>query len=220
MTESRRSISVSGTGSADAAPDLLTLSVGVECRRATVGDAYGDAGRVLAAVTAGLRERGVDSRDLSTSGLNVRAEVNWQEGRGQVVSGYLASSMLSVRIRELAASAGILAGAVSAGGNDVRVNGLELGFADAAAVTARAREAAWADALAAAEQLASLAGCRLGKVLSVVQEPAHSAPGPVSRMQRAAAVDPLTIETGSSSVSASVEVAWELLDDDGGPLTR
>jgi len=220
MTESRRSISVSGTGSADAAPDLLTLSVGVECRRATVGDAYGDAGRVLAAVTAGLRERGVDSRDLSTSGLNVRAEVNWQEGRGQVVSGYLASSMLSDRNRELAASAGILAGAVSAGGNDVRINGLELGFADAAAVTARAREAAWADALAAAEQLASLAGCRLGKVLSVVQEPAHSAPVPVSRMQRAAAVDPLTIETGSSSVSASVEVAWELLDDDGGPRTR
>ena len=109
---------------------------------------------------------------------------------------------------------------MSAGGNDVRVNGLELGFADAAAVTARAREAAWADALAAAEQLASLAGCRLGKVLSVVQEPAHSAPVPVSRMQRAAAVDPLTIETGSSSVSASVEVAWELLDDDGGPRTR
>jgi uncharacterized protein len=212
MSESPRSISVSGTGSADAAPDQLTLLVGVECRRSNVGDAYADAGRDLAAITAALRERRVDSRDISTSGLNVRAEVNWQEGRGQVVSGYLASSGLSVRIRDLAASSGIIAEAVAAGGNGVRLNGLELGFTDPAAVTARAREAAWADALAAAEQLASLAGARLGKVLSIVQQQGHPAPVPVAGIQRAAAVEPLTLEAGASSVSASVQVSWELSD--------
>lgn len=220
MAESPRSISVSGTGSADAAPDLLTLVVGVECRRADVADAYADAGRVLAAITAALRNRGTDSRDIGTTGLNVRAEVNWQEGRGQVVSGYLASSVLSVRIRELAVSSAIIAETVAAGGNDVRVNGLELGFADPAEVTARAREAAWADAVAAAEQFASLAGARLGKVLSIVQQPVRPAPVPVAGMQRVAAVDQLTVEAGSSSVGASVEVAWELLDGGGGPLPR
>ena len=114
MAESPRSISVSGTGSADAAPDLLTLVVGVECRRADVADAYADAGRVLAAITAVLRNRGTDSRDIGTTGLNVRAEVNWQEGRGQVVSGYLASTVLSVRIRELAVSSAIIAETVCA----------------------------------------------------------------------------------------------------------
>jgi hypothetical protein len=211
---------VRGTGSADAAPDLLTLQVGVECRRANVGDAYGDAGRVTAAITAALRDRGVDTRDITTSGLNVRAEVNWQEGRGQIVSGYLASSVLSVRIRELAASSGIIAETVAAGGNDVRLNGLEIGFADPAAVTARAREAAWADALAAAEHLAALAGARLGKLLSIVQQPGYSVPVPVARMQRAAAVDSLTVEAGESSISATVEVVWELLDYVRGPLTR
>jgi uncharacterized protein len=213
VAESPRSISVSGTGSADAAPDLLTLLVSVECRRSDVGDAYADAGRDLAAITGALRERGVDSRDISTSGLNVRGEVNWQEGRGQAVSGYLASSVLNVRIRDLAASSGIIAEAVAAGGNGVRLHGLELGFADPAAVMARAREAAWADALAAAEQLASLAGARLGKVLSIVQHQGNPAPIPVAGIQRAAAVGPLTVEAGASSVSASVEAAWELLDN-------
>jgi uncharacterized protein YggE len=220
MAESLRSISVSGAGSADAAPDLLTLLVGVECRRADVGDAYGDAGRISAAITAALRESGVDSRDISTSGLNVRAEVTWQEGRRQAVSDYLASSVLRVRIRELAAASGIIADAVAAGGNDVRLNGLELGFADPSAVTARAREAAWADALAAAEHLAALAGARLGKVLSIVQQPGYPAPVPVAPMQRAAAVDSLTVEAGESGVSATVEVVWELLDYIRGPLTR
>ena len=70
-------------------PDLLTLSIGVECRRGDVGTAYGDAGRSSAAITAALRGHGVADPHITTSGLNVRAEVNWQEGRGQVVLGLL-----------------------------------------------------------------------------------------------------------------------------------
>ena len=84
MTDNPRTISVTGSGSAEAAPDLLTISIGVECRREKVAAAYGDAGRAAAAVTAALRDHGVGSPDITTSGLNVRAEVNWQEGHGKV----------------------------------------------------------------------------------------------------------------------------------------
>ena len=212
MTEIPRTISVSGTGSAEAAPDLLTLSIGVECRRENVAAAYGGAGGASAAISAVLRDRGVESRDITTSGLNVRAEVNWQEGRGQTVSGYLASSVLSVRIREQAASSDIIAAAVAAGGDDVRLNGVELGFADPAAVTARAREAAWADALATARHFASLAGASLGKVVSLAQQTGHPAPIPAAGLQRVVSAESLTVEAGESSVSAAVGVVWELLD--------
>ena len=211
MTDIPRTISVTGSGSAEAAPDLLTLSIGVECRREDVGAAYAEAGRVSAAITAALRGYGVAGPDITTSGLNVRAEVNWQEGRGQVVAGYVASSMLNVRIRELGASSDVIAAAVAAGGNDVRLNGLELGFADPAAVTARARETAWQDALTTAGHFASLAGASLGKVVSLTQQTGYPAPIPVPKMQRAAAVESLTVEAGESSVSATVNVVWELL---------
>ena len=56
MTDSPRSISVTGTGSAEAVPDLLTVSIGVECRRETVAEAYGEAGTRSAAITAALRQ--------------------------------------------------------------------------------------------------------------------------------------------------------------------
>ncbi len=210
MTDSPRTISVTGSGSAEAEPDLLTLSIGVECRREGVGAAYGDAGRVLAAITDALRSHGVADPDITTSGLNVRAEVNWQEGRGQVVAGYLASSVLSVRLRELGTSSAVIAAAVSAGGNDVRLNGLELGFADPAGVYARAREAAWLDARTTAGHFASLAGTSLGKVISLTQQSGHAAPFPAAAMQRAAAVESLTVEAGESSVTATVGVVWEL----------
>ncbi|MDI3211891.1 SIMPL domain-containing protein [Arthrobacter sp. AL12] len=212
MSGSPRTISVTGSGNAEAAPDLMTLSIGVECRREEVGAAYGEAGRVSAAITAALRGYNVADPDITTSGLNVRAEVNWQEGRGQVVSGYLASSVLSVRLRELGASNEVIAAAVAAGGNDVRLNGLELGFADPAAVTARAREAAWQDALTTAGHFASLAGASLGIVVSLTQQTGYPVPIPAVKMQRAAAVESLTVEAGESSISATVNVVWELLD--------
>jgi uncharacterized protein len=211
MTENPRTVAVTGSGSAEAAPDLLTLSIGVECRREDVGMAYGDAGKVSAAITAVLRDHGVGRADITTSGLNVRAEVNWQEGRGQTVSGYLASSVLSVRIRELAGSSEVIAAAVAAGGNDVRLNGLQLGFADPSAVTARAREAAWQDALTAAQHFASLSGAELGKVLSITRQSGFQVPIPLAKMERAVAADTLTVEAGESSVSETVSVVWELI---------
>ncbi|KUM37366.1 SIMPL domain-containing protein [Arthrobacter sp. EPSL27] len=211
MSDSPRTISVTGSGSAEAAPDLLTLSIGVECRREDVEAAFSEAGRVSAAIAAVLRGHGVADPDITTSGLNVRAEVNWQEGRGQVVTGYVASSALSVRIRDLQSSSAVIAAAVEAGGNDVRLNGLELGFADPAAVTARAREAAWQDALTSAGHFASLAGATLGKVVSLTQQTGYPAPIPVAKMQRAVAVESLTVEAGEASISATINVVWELL---------
>lgn len=211
MTENPRSISVTGSATAEAAPDLLMLSLGVECRRPGVDAAYRDAARASSAITAVLRDHGVGNPDITTSGLNVRAEVSWQEGRGHIVSGYLASSMLTVRLRDLAASSGLIAAAVEAAGDDARLNGLELGF-DPAAVEARAREAAWNNARAAAEHFAALAGTRLGKAISVTQQPGTAPPLPLAAMQRAVASEPLTVEAGAAGITAAVGVVWELLD--------
>lgn len=210
MTEIARTITVTGSGTAEAVPDLLTVSIGVECRREDVGAAYAAAGRAAAGISAALREHGVGDRDISTSGLNVRADVVWKEGQGQTVAGYLASSVLAVRLRDVAGSSEIIAAAVAVGSNDVRLNGLDLGFSDPAGVTAEAREAAWQDALTTARQFAALAGAELGPVVSVTQQPGPPAPIPVARIQRAMATDAVGIEAGQSGVSATVGVVWEL----------
>jgi hypothetical protein len=120
--------------------------------------------------------------------------------------------VLSVRIRDLAGASELIAAAVAAGGNDVRLNGLELGFTDPSAVTARARNAAWDDALATAQHYASLAGARLGKVVTVTQQSGFQPPVPVVKMERAVAADALTVEAGESSITATVGVVWELGD--------
>ena len=209
---STRTITVTGTATAEAPPDLMTVSVGVECRRDSVGAAYADAGTATASVSGALRRHGVADSDIRTSGLNVRPELVWRDGGGQQVTGYVTSSVLTVRLRQVTAASGVIAAVVDAGGDDVRLNGLELGFADESAVMARAREAAWQDAVATAEHFVSLAAVRLGAVVSISEHPAGSVPVPLARIQRAAATEAISVEAGHASVGASVTVVWELQD--------
>jgi uncharacterized protein YggE len=204
-------VSVTGTGLAEAAPDLMVVSIGVECRADSVEVAYSRAGSSSEAVASAFRLHGVEGSDIRTTGLNVRADLVWREGEGQRVTGYIAAGTLTLRLRALDAASAAISDAVGAGGNDVRLNGLELTFSDDAAVRARAREAAWLDALRTARQYAQLASARLGRVLSVADNTPVQAPVPLERMQRVAAVESLTVEAGASEISAAITVVWELL---------
>jgi uncharacterized protein YggE len=127
------------------------------------------------------------------------------------VKGYVAASTLTVRLRTLGDAAAAVSDAVDAGGDDIRLNGLELTFSNDTEVRTRAREAAWQDALDSAQQYARLASARLGRVLSVADNTPVQGPVPLARMQRAAAVESLSVEAGDSSVGSSITVVWELL---------
>ncbi|ABM07062.1 SIMPL domain-containing protein [Paenarthrobacter aurescens] len=208
----KRTITVTGTASAKAVPDLVTLTLGIETRRDSAAKAYDDAGKAANAVAAAVRGSGISDVDLRTSGLNLRADLVWVEGQGQKVTAYVASTNLQVGIRSQADAPGAIAAAVAAGGDDIRINGIEQGFADNSSVTAQAQEAAWQDAVARAEQYASLASARLGQVVSISQEPLHGAPIPLGGMVRASfTAEAMPVEAGESSVTASVKVEWELV---------
>ncbi|MFH5880656.1 SIMPL domain-containing protein [Arthrobacter sp. NA-172] len=207
-----RTITVTGEGTAEAVPDLLTLTLAVEVRRDSAGTAYDDAGEVASAVTVALRGHGVAGLDLRTSGLNLRAELVWAENQGQKVSGYVASTTLVARVSPPTAAPSAISAAVAAGGDSLRIHGIEQGFADSSAVAAQAQEAAWREAEAKAARFAALAGARLGQVLSIEQRAAHGAPVPMmGDMKRASASEGVAIEAGSMAVSATVAVQWELV---------
>lgn len=204
-------VTVTGAGWAEAAPDLMLVSVGVECRAGSVEEAYAAAGAGLAAVSSVLRTGGVDPADLRTAGLTVRADLAWRDGEGQKLVGYVAAGSLTVRLRDLARASAIVSEAVRAAGDSARLNNLQLVLADDSAVRAQARDAAWQDALRTAEQYAALASARLGRVLSVRDQEPAPGPVPVAGLQRAAATEALPIEPGATRIEAAVTVTWELM---------
>ncbi len=204
-------VTVTGRGSCSQAPDRLTVNIGIETRQSSVPDAFSAAAAAVTAILARLHELSIPATDISSNALNVRAETNWQEGAGNVVTGYLVSSSLAVQLDYGSEVQDVIAAAVEAGGNDVRLNGLEPSVADPSPAAAQARDAAWADAKAKAGQFAALAGRSLGAVHAVTEgELAAVGPAPAPMMTRAVSVAALPLAAGESSVGAAVTVTWEL----------
>lgn len=203
-------VTVTGTGSAEAAPDLMLVSVGVECRAGSVQEAYAAAGGALAAVGSALRGRGVAPADLRTAGLSVRADLAWRDGEGQKLVGYVAAGSLLVRLKDLSSASGTVSEAVRAVGDAARLNSLQLVLSDDSAIRAQARDAAWEDALHTAGQYAALASATLGRVLSVADQRPASGPVPLAGLQRASATESLAVEPGENRVDVAVTVTWEL----------
>ena len=204
-------ITVTGTGWAEAAPDLMLVSIGVECRAESMVEAYAAAGKDLAAVGSALRSRGVGPDDIRSAGLAVRADLAWRDGEGQRLVGYIASSSLAVRLRDPGSAAATVSEAVHTAADNVRLNSLQLVLSDDSVVRAQARDAAWQDALSSAAQYAALASAGLGSVLSVTDQRPAPGPVPLAGLQRASATEGPQVELGLNRVEAAVTVTWELL---------
>lgn len=221
MGENSRQASTTtfGRGTVRAVPDLIRVTLSVESRAATVAAAYGRAGDRVSAVVAALRAAGVGDADLATSGLSVRTETVYTDNGRSEISGYLASTGLSVSLRDGTGTepAEAVAAAVNAGGDDVRLGGLTRGIADPEPLLAQARDAAFDDAKAKAEQYATRAGVRLGAVLQITEDTASAPPRPYdiggdmeAPMLMARSSSSVPVVPGETEVGASVRVTWAL----------
>jgi uncharacterized protein YggE len=202
-------VTVAGTGAATAVPDTALLELGVEARGPTPAEAFDTCRRALDQVLAALDAEGVEPARRTTGGLELRED--WesrQPGQGPVR--YLAGARLTVRVAEPARAGQLAAAAVAVAGDAARVHGLGFVVGDPSAVATAAREAAWRDALARAEQYARLAGAALGPVLEIKEAPP---PPPEARPMRLLAAKgpsgPAT-EPGETTVWAAVSATWAL----------
>jgi uncharacterized protein len=197
-------VEVTGTGGASAPPDVLTASLAAEAMGTGVAEALGAANDAMRRMLTALRQQGVGDDDIRTSGIRLHPDYD-SSGKP---SGFWAWSGIEVTVRDLEASGVVLAAAVEAGGDASRIDGVLLAHTAPDALLVAAREAAWQDATANAEQYAVLAAPALGRVLTVVESPGFGPPRPVSGRTKAVA---LSVEPGSQEVTASVTVRWELL---------
>ena len=109
-------ITVTGTGTVSGTPDQLLLYMGVQTSGSSVG-----------AVIRALARTGVRGSDIQTSGLSIQPDYT---GNSPVPAGYEVSESIAVTLRTLAAAGTQISGAVRAGGNAARVDGVSLNLTD------------------------------------------------------------------------------------------
>lgn len=203
-----RTISVTGTGIVEAAPDMATLMIGVTTQGATAAEALAENSKATEAVIARLTASGAEARDMQTSNLSINPNWTGYDSSTPTIAGYVASNMLTVRVRALDTTGAILDAAVADGANTL--NGMTFGLADPEPAYNEARKEAVADARAKAELLAMAAGVKLGQVVSISDAGAMTDPAPMYRDAVAAA--PVPVQGGELGLIANVAVTWQIAE--------
>lgn len=205
----KNSITMFGSAAVAAVPDTMSLSLGVEARHDQAEGAYALAAARARDLVDALRASAPHAT-LSTTGIGLRARTAWRNDENVLV-GYEADTTLQLTRLGIDDVSRVLAAAVAAGGDALRINSVLAEVSDPAAAYASARELAFADAKAKAAQLAGLAGCSLGRTLAITEStPGHGLP--VFRAKAADGVAAsMPVVAGEQELSANLEVRWELL---------
>lgn len=206
-------ITMSGLGEVAAPPDTALVSTGVVTEAKTAREALDANNAAMEKVIAELKNAGIEARDLRTSNFSVQPQYYHppRDRNGasepQRIVGYRVSNSLQVRVRNLARLGAILDVTVSQGAN--QLGGIAFSIDDPEALLAQARKKAMEDAIARARTYAEAAGVVLGRVMSISES---SGPRPLPMVARMRAEDAaaVPVEAGEHTVTAEVQVTWEL----------
>ena len=203
-----KGITVTGQGQAVGPRDQCSITVGAEVRAANAPDALARSAEALDRMRSTLLEGGIPASSLATSAVSLNPVYETYP----TVAGFSASVDLTAKTTDLAKVGQLLTAVVVAGGDAARLNQVSYTHSDSSALTAAAREAAWADALARATQLAELSGRSLGEVTGIVEAgvPTPGPRGPMRMAAMAAEAAPVPVDAGESAVAVALTVRWSL----------
>lgn len=209
-------VSVVGEGRVTGTPDTLRATVGVEVTRPAVDAALATANERATAVIAAVRDQGVAEEDIQTRDVSIRPQHGEPrpEGGQPSIEGYVASNLVEVKIRQIDRAGAVLQAVADAGGDSTRIHGVSFTLEDNQQLLEAAREAAFADARAKAEQYAELAGSDLGGLVAVSEQTTNRPPaqqfGGSEAARDAVAAPAPPVEPGQQEVSVRVEARWNL----------
>lgn len=214
-----RVLSVSGSGTVSRQPDRAVVLIAVESRATAAQEAAQTNARKMDAIHAVLRRMNIAPPKVQTVSYELQPVYSQPTERTQGefvprVIGYVSVNLVRVEIDSVARVGGAIDAAIAAGAN--RIANLSFELRDPESARLDALRSAVQKARAEAEAIAAAAGQRLGNPLSINSSSSWQ-PIPVYRrnveMAMAASAGPPTpVEGGNLSITAVVNMNYELLD--------
>ena len=206
-----RTVTVNGSGEVTGVPDTLRADIGVEATGPDVSSALNESSSQVRKVTDAVVEAGVERNDIQTQQVNLSPRyTNPAPGTSGEITGYQATNTIRVTIRDIGTASDVLAAAATAGGDNTRISNVAFAIDDDSELMKQAREAAFDDARARAEQYASLAGDSLGKVQTITESTSGQQQPTSVQRDSAVAAAPVPIEPGEQTLTFSVTVTYAL----------
>jgi uncharacterized protein YggE len=204
---------VTGQGEVMAVPDLATLSSGIEARAATVSEAQAQASVAMDKVMKALKDNGVAEKDIQTQQYSIYPITKWNEEENEEeIVGYRVTNIVLAKIRELDKAGSIIDAVAQAGGDYTRIQDISFTVEDPAPYYEEARTKALEDAKNKAEQIADLAGVKLGRPTYISEGTVYT-PAITRDIYEASAPVPAPvtpISPGEMKITLDVQVAYAI----------
>jgi len=214
-------IRVSGTGTVSVEPDVAILQVGVEVFAGKVSIARSEASKAMDSVVTVLKKEGVEEKDIQTTKFNIYPRYDYEEvtvnGKRigtQVLTGYTVNNTVKAKIYEIDKVGDIIDKSADAGGDYVRINGIDFTVDDPSPYQTEIRKMAVEDAVEKAQDYALLTDVELGPVIELYEMNSGSLHSPYEAdygMRMMAAAAPTTsISAGQLEISLTVDTLFAI----------
>lgn len=212
--ENPPTLSASGEGVENAAPDTAVVTLGVLSRASTAREALDANNSDMEEVVQTVRGQAIADKDISTTGFSIspvysqppQPRASEQPAEPTIVA-YQVSNQVRIVVRDIDKTGVVVDSAVTAGAN--QAGSINFDIDDRQSLADKAIAAAIGDARRKAELMAEAAGVRLVRILSVSAN--EGGGGPVYRLEaRAAAAPPVPVMGGELSVTANAQISWEI----------
>lgn len=204
-------ISVSGEGVVEVAPDRATISLGVVTRDKDAAKVQSGNAKTASEIIKAVSALGIDRKNIRTGNYSFH-QVYRQDNNRRVPDGYEANNSVTVIVDDLNLVGKVIDAALANGANNV--DALEFGVRNKANLQNDAIRLAVRDARAKAEVVAAELGQRVVRVLSISVNSGYiSAPRASKMMMADMAVEDsieTPIESGTLTCSANVHVEFEI----------
>ena len=208
---SGRYITVSAEGSVKVIPDAVRLNATVSVVLGTSSEALAATSTSAAAVREALVANGVATKDIATQSLTIYPEYSYTQDKSPVIIGYRGNQSFDVVIHNAKSAGAVIDAVVTAGGNQVQVNGVTPFVVDSTKATSSARANAVKKAKVKAASYASLLGVKLGKVNYLFENSSPTpSPLPVTYAAAVPGAGATQVDLGQQDVAVSITIQWAL----------
>jgi len=219
-----RTITVEGEGKLSVKPDIARISLSVASAGKTVKAVTDDNNKKMNAVIDEMKKLGLKAEDIQTASYNLYPEYDYNrpvvysdnkiavESTSPKIIGYNLTQTVEVKIRDLTKSDEVIDRSIAVGAN--QVGSLNFDLDDASQLKKDVRKNAFAKAREKAEEMASAAGVKLGKVVTFSEgfggDPMPYANFAMKAMDSAEGSVAPSIEPGSKELNINVSVTFEI----------
>lgn len=204
----RRSIQTTGESVVTATPDRARIDIGVVTQSASSQDAAAQNAKKTSDVIGRLRSLLGQAADIKTISYALSPNYTYpREGGEARLTGYSASNTIRVTLDDLTKVGSVIDTATQAGAN--RIQQLQFILKDERPVLDQALREATSNAKRKAESIASAAGVRVLRVISVVESGRVAVPYENAFVVRAEAAQ-TPIEPGTIEIRATVTLKVEI----------